>query len=246
MTLKSLKVYFTILLLNGLYAADLYGQNNAPSIYQYFDKAIGTKNLAFNNGTIHSNPYRSVDKTHRYYGTGNYVLGTIVYDGQSYSGVYLKYDLLADRPVVKLDGENNTMGFNMIPEKTASFQIGIVTFKNLDSDATHPKEIKGFYEESIIGTDLILYTKHLKDRIEVLRNDGVFNTYIDKYQFIIKYKDGWHIVNSQKDIAGIFPDLTANISEYYRVNAGIEKSDPNQFTKNLMKQIDNFLMNPTH
>lgn len=83
------------------------------ALYRALDQKIGQKNLGLNNGTIHSNPYRLENKTFRYL-LNDYAKGTLFYDGQWYPEVWLKYDLLQDVVIVKLDGEFNKTGINLI------------------------------------------------------------------------------------------------------------------------------------
>jgi hypothetical protein len=235
-----MKSCFCIAISVFFYSLGSFGQNAAnASLYNAFDKVSGRKNSGLCNGTIYMNPYRSADNTHRYYGTDKYTLGDVVYDNQPYFDVLLKYDLLEDGLIVKMDGNNN-MGFNLIPEKIASFHIDDRTFANLDLVKPHPDYIKGFYEESASGL-LKLYTKYGKERKEVLTGEVVLNTYYPKYDFILAYKNSWYKVNSQKDVTEIFPDYTNSIADYYLMHAALEKSDAKQFMKNLFGYINSLL-----
>jgi hypothetical protein len=155
--------------------------------------------------------------------------------------VPLKYDLLNDELVVKLDGENNNLGFNPVKAKVAFFYINGMKFANVELDPSHPEFAKGFYEQTDAGDDLILYTKHYKDRIEVLTHDVVLNKYLEKNDFILKYKNGWYKMNSQKDAVRIFPDFENKIVRFYKNNGPLERSDRKQFTKNLAVYLHTLL-----
>jgi hypothetical protein len=238
---------FHLLCLLALTACVSYGQKKSNgSLYAEFAKTFQAKNLGLNNGKIHFNSYRSIDKTHRYFGPDQYRIGQVYFDGQPYLNVYFKYDLLNDELVVKLDGEANQLGFNPVKEKISSFYINELKFVNLDLDISHPEFIKGFYEQTNVGDDLTLYTKHYKDRFEVLTKDVVLNKYVEKNTFILKYKDSWHEVSSEKDAARAFPDFQNKIADFFKTNAPLEKSDRKQFMKTFVAYLNNLLQTPSN
>jgi hypothetical protein len=233
---------FHLLCLFALTACVCYSQKkNTSSLYAEFDKTFQAKNSGLNNGKIHFNPYRSIDKTHRYFGPDQYRIGYVYFDGQPYLNVYFKYDLLNDELVVKLDGEANNLGFNPVKDKVESFYINMAKFVNLDLDASHPDFIKGFYEQTEASPDLSLYTKHYKDRIEVLTKEIVLNKYIEKNEFTLKYKGNWHKMNSEREAIKIFPALENKIVDFFKMNAPLEKSDRKQFMKNFVFYLNNLL-----
>ncbi len=240
MKVEAKRSFFVLAAVALLACLRMSGQEKAPnSLYTIFDKAVQAKNSGLNNGKIHFNPYRSIDKTHRYYGADQYVPGAVFFDGQFYSGVALKYDELNDELVVKLDGETNQMGFSPVKAKTAAFDLDGLRFVNLDRVA-HPDFASGFYEETQTGT-ITLYTKHSKNRFEVLTNERVFNRYIEKYNYIIYYKNNWYEINSWRDAVKAFPSYESSISDFYQKNSGLEKSDENQFMKKLAAFINNLV-----
>jgi hypothetical protein len=213
-------------------------QRNELSVYEAFDNTIGRKNLALNNGTIHTNPFPSIDETHRYFGKNEYTSGSVFYDGQPYN-VSIKYDILKDFAIVKLDGENNQLGFNLISDKTQWFYIGDKKFVNLTA-MSHPQFVSGFYEETLAG-ELTLYTKHSKAQVEVLTNEKVFYKYYEKNEFVLRYNNQWYKIDSKKDLAEILTHFENEISDFSLMNSGLEKSDRNQFMKNLVRYINNLL-----
>lgn len=229
---KSPGKFFTLIPAFLLAAAASFGQNKKEAtLYEAFDKTIQAKNAAFNNGKIHFNKFRSADKTHRYYILPDFTFGELTFDGQTYGNISLKYDLLKDELVVKLEGEGNKMGFSPVKPKTNGFTINGVKFKNLDL-VTHPDFVNGFYEESSFG-NLTLYTKHIKDQFDILTGETVFYTYKERQDFLFSYADAWYKIDSQREVAKVFPSLEQQISEFYRTNAPLEKANLGQFMKKL-------------
>lgn len=224
--------FFTLILALLLAVTDFFGQNKKEAtLLETFDKTVQVKNAAFNNGKIHFNKFRSADKTHRYYVSPDFTIGKLTFNGQPYGNLSLKYDLLKDELVIKLEGEGNKMGFNPVKPKIEEFTINGIKFKNLDL-VSHPGYVNGFYEESVFG-NLILYTKHIKDQFDVLTGETVLYTYKERQDFLLAYAGEWYKIESQRDVVKAFPSCEQQISEFYRTNAPLEKANRNQFMKKL-------------
>ena len=235
------------MLLQLSFSNSILGQNsvNQP-LYNYFDGIIGKQNLYLNNGTIHINTLRSSDKTHRYFNADQYVLGFIEYDGQPYADVYLKYDELKDIVIAKAQGENNTLGINLITDKTAYFKIYDKTFVNLNHNTTAPKFINGFYEKEIVSKNITLYTKYRKDNIEVLKSNGVFYKYEESNNYVFEYQSKLYELRSKSDAIRVFPSLEKDIDAFYNKSTVLENSDRKLFYKTLLTNIGSLLPNSTH
>jgi hypothetical protein len=219
-----------------------FGQNpEDDALYAFFDKNVGKKNLGINNGTVHSNAYRSENKSFRYL-VDDYRKGSIFYDGQYYPEVYLKYDLYKDVVIAKLDGENNKVGINLIQEKTDYFLLENKKFVNLNS--LDIADIKGYYEENIFNEALKLYTRHSKDRIETLQDNGAFSRFEPSESFVLNYNNLWYMVKTESSLTRIFPGLSEQISRFYSVNVSFRNTNPKQFMKDLVKHIDFLLQKP--
>ena len=216
-------------------------KNSNPQRYAAFDNVFQSKNAAFNNGTIHFNRFQSVDGTFRYFKSSEFLIGSIVYDGQRYDNVWLKYDLLKDQLIIKLDGERNQMGFEIVKSKVESFDIGALTFKNLDL-GEHPEFISGFFEETDAG-QIVLYTKHTKDQFASLTNEKVVYRYVEKFAYVFFYENSFYRINSQRDLAKAFPEFDSEIAGFYSENAPLEQSDKNQFMKKLAFRLNQLTNN---
>jgi hypothetical protein len=208
------------------------------ALYNRFDSSVGKNNLGINNGTIHMNTLRSADETNRYYPADRYNIGTIVYDGQPYTDVSLKYDILKDIIIAKTaDGKGN-LGINLITEKVAQFTLNGKKFVNLNYDGKSPK-FSGFYEEDVLTSKLSFYTKYRKDNIEVLRNEGVFYKYAASTNFVFRYLNQLHPISSQSDAVRVFPQFEKEISDFFVRNTVLEQSDKKLFFMTLLKQLHN-------
>lgn len=238
-----IKKYFPLLF--GMIALVTSAQNTT-AISTQFDQTIGRNNLGYNNGTIHINSLRSANDTHRYFNTDKYIIGTLVYDGQVYTDIPLKYDLLKDIAVAKIDGENNALGINLITHKTNYFQFGGKKFVNLNyQNAARPKFIEGFYEEDLLSDQFAFYTKHAKESSEVLRTNGVFYQYELSRKFVFQYQNVFYRLNSKGDVVSVFPQFEKEIDVFFERNTALANENLQLFYLTLLKQINDSLPKPT-
>jgi hypothetical protein len=216
--------------------------NTEKVLYNWYDTVKGKESIDLNNGSLHVNPYKTLGDNTMYYIADKYSKGSISYDNQSYYNVNLKYDLYRDIIVFNPYGQPENIGVNLIQEKTKSFSLNGKNFANLSTYQTPLQEyIKGYFEELIIGNEIILYTKHHKDILEFINNDHIYYSFSEKNNFILKYKNAFHQINSKKEIALVFPQYKKNINTYYSQNKKMEKSNKALFTENILNFINGFL-----
>ena len=219
-------------------------QTKENSLNEVFDKAIGKGNLGINNGTLHLNNLRSFDMTHRYM-VNNYISGDVLYDGQTYTNVSLKYDLLKDILIAKAYNNDN-LGINLITAKTNYFVMNGKRLVNLNFNTTNnPKFIAGFYELNDIDNKLTLYIKHHKEAVEVLTQEGISYKFTATNEFIVGFKGQYFKFDNQSDAEKVFPDFENEIDNFYD-NAALEKENKVLFLKTLLKKLSNLLQNQTN
>lgn len=217
----------------------------SQSLYSYFDRSIGLKNLGINNGPIHQNPFRVSDQSHRYYGNDKYILGNVIYDGQPYTDQNLKYDIFKDVLVAKINDPNNLLGIDLINAKTESFTMDQKAFVNLGLLTQKPSFVKGYYEVYHPEAPIALYIKHRKDQIEVLRSDGLFYKYQNAFDFVMAYQGNFFKVNDERDLIRIFPAVENAIRDYAYVNRDTQLSNPPQFMKIMADYVNNLIQKDT-
>ncbi|KAF2334417.1 hypothetical protein [Flavobacterium daemonense] len=253
--MKNYQKKYTSLILFGVFfnIFSIHSQTSTSnnSLYNWFDKAFEKENLPIYNGTRHINYYRTLDNTHSYYVSANYSSGDVEYEDQTYYNLDLKYDINNDILVFKPKGKFDYLGINIIKEKTASFTIQNKHFVNINyNGASCPDYMSGYYQEIVYSKNNILYIKHHKNRSKVIDtksvSDDVQNstdTFTEKNEFVLKYKDTYYKIASKSDVIKIFPELKSKIKNYYSTNKQLEEVDNKVFVENLIKEINNFLPN---
>ncbi len=211
------------------------------SLYDYFDEAVGKDNLNINNGIIHSESFRPLEGKNRYY-IDEFNLGDISFEGQIYSNVNLKYDILVDQVIYKQNGSSENVPINLITDKVDYFFIKNKKFVNLKEESVKfPSIIKGIYEETYIGDNVSLYIKHTKEKVKSFQADIIYYNFIYKIGYILKYNNYFYKVETEKDFKKIFPNFKKEINNIYNTDKNLERSNKPQFMENLTKQINGLL-----
>jgi hypothetical protein len=232
-----------VLLFIALNVFKTHSQTNSDiTLYTKFDSIAGKENLGLNNGTLHTNPYKTIDNNNMYFIANKYSVENVIYDGQPYYNVNLKYDIYRDLLVYNPFGQADYIGINLIPEKTSSFSFHEKKFINLSLQKKNLQEyIKGYYEEITISNEINLYVKHHKNILEIIGNEFIYYSFSDNDNFLIKHKETFSKMNTKKDIINIFPQYKSEINNYYNKNKSMEKSNKTIFLQNLLTNINGFL-----
>lgn len=231
-------LYFLILLGLFLNIYSIHSQtNNEVSTYNWFDKNLGIESLDFKNGPAHLNFDKTANNQNRYY-IDDFKNGSMMYNGQDYFDLYLKYDIYTDELVLRPYTETNTTQINIIKDYVSSFKIGNQKFTNI-KELSSPNFKKGYYEEVILANNTILYIKYYKERNNVVGENAFYIGYLLKYDYILLKDKDFYLINDKKDIIKLYPDDKRKINDFYFKNRNLKKEDPSLFIKNLMTYINN-------
>ncbi|WP_414000206.1 hypothetical protein ACMDB5_06545 [Flavobacterium sp. W1B] len=239
--MKKIKKKPYLIILFGLFlnTFNTYSQNNNEAlIYNWFDKNIGIESLDFKNGSAHFNFDKTVDNENRYYITDGFRNGSINYNNQIYSNLYLKYDIYNDELILSPYSESNHTQISLLKENISSFKIGIEKFVNLKE--LNPNFKGGYYEEAPIGDDSILYIKYYKEKNDILKDNFFLIKFKQKNEYVLLKENKFILINDKKEIIKLFPDKKRKINDFFFMNTNLKKDDPGLFMKSLMKYINNF------
>lgn len=239
--MKKLQKELLFIILFGLLlnTSQIFGQNNNEILtYNWFDKNFGKESLDFNNGNGHLNFDQTINDHHRYYKTDEFKNGNIIYEGQSYFNLDLKYDLFNDQLVIRPYIESPYIQINLLKEKVDFFKIGNQKFVNLK---LLPHSLKtGYYEETVTGNNSILYIKYYKEKRDIIKDDHFLISYKQNSDFLLLKDNTFILINDKKEIIKLYPEQKRKIQNFFSTNKDLKKDNPGLFMKNLMKYINNF------
>lgn len=234
--------YLPLILLE-LCSMGLFSQNikTNPAYYNWFDSIIDISNTNLLNGITFKEKYKTLDGNNQYFLEYDFILGNLVYDGQPYFDVQMKYDLSGDDLIIKLStSKSGQFAIQLIKDHVIEFQIDHHLFINsnsLNSDLS-ALDKKGFLEVIYQSKTISVYKKHIKNS-EQRRNDRfAYTKFISKTMYYIDYGNTFHVLRSKKDMIQIFPDLKKNITDFYSKNRPLLKYNYNAFLRKLMEHLN--------
>jgi len=216
--------------------------SNDINTYNWFDTTVGRSNLDINNGVPHTNSFRTLNTDIHLYLINKYELGRVTYENQTYYDVKLKYDIYRDILVLNPDGGSENIGINLIQNKVSSFSIKDKNFiKRERKTEDIPEATTGYYEESKIAPELVLYIKHHKDMQKTIYESSLYFTFKENNSYFIDLKGKIYAIRGKSDLVKLFPEQKKQINGFYLLNRELRNSDLDQFMKNLMKYTFNSL-----
>ena len=177
-------------------APDTAGLVSALALYE---RTLATS-LPIYRGSIYTDYHRGVSG-HPFWLSDDWENGKLLYDGQWYPNVYLRYDIMQD--IVLLQGYDErgylvSLQINQL--KTQAFEITNLTFVHEQSGAVAEKLGKGFYELHYDGRVRVLVKrkKSLQQKVSHNRIDMEFQErtrlYIEKEENVYPIKGRGRII----------------------------------------------------
>lgn len=218
----------------------LYGQeiSNKALTYNWFDKIVGAENLGISNGIEYVERHRTINEKHKFFKSFDFLPGSVVYDGQPYFNVDLKYNVYDDLLIGRITNSLGKTILQLHKDKIKSFIIDGHEFINVPK---HEGLEAGFYEVLAKNDVLYLLTKHLKEQNTILDKEFVYHEFepdIPKYAFV--YNDTYTLIKKE-NIIQLFPEREENINEFYSTYSLMLNSNLELFLTNLFQEITSIL-----
>ena len=211
--------------------------NSENNIYETYDKIVGLDNTGLYNGTEFTDAFLNTDGSYRYFKGFDYSKGSVIYNGQKYVNVSLKYDLLEDNLLVRSDDNLSIFNVKLIPEFVNSFSIYNNNFVRLTGTNLNISG-SGFFESAYIGNDLSLYIKHTKKKKDKALKSGIQYKFSEVNFYVLKTNGKYHLVNSEKDIEKILPEKKEEIRSFSKSYNALYKSNRDSYMAKLVKYLD--------
>ncbi len=240
MSSKKIKLTFSLLAFIGFGA---FSQNNSQNIiYETYDKIVGLDNTGLFNGTEFTDIFLNTDGSYRYFNGFDYTKGSVKYNDQYYSNVFLKYDLLEDNLLTHSNDNLSIFNVKLIPELINSFSIYNRNFIRLENTNLGLSG-NGFFEIGFLGKDIALYIKRTKKKKDKPLKNGVQYQFSEDNFYVLKTDGHYNIVGKAKDVWEILPEKEGQIREFSKSYKALSKSNPDSFMIKLIQYLDGSVQN---
>ncbi len=206
---------------------------------QWFDQQIGIENTTLYKGIIYRETYRTINDKVKFYKSPQWFDGSVVYSGQLFSNIQLKYDVFGDQLIVKQLDRLGGGGLLLFKDKVSEFVIDNTVFVNV-KDIPKSSEFAGFYELLLdLDNDTRLLAKHFKN--DFVRKDrrATYYEFIDlENEYVLEHGRSYYRVNSKKELLKVYPEAKKAIDSFYQKNKRLRSRDMDAFMVALINSLE--------
>lgn len=234
---NTLKRIYSILAILFFTAIHLNAQTSSrDEIYRTYDQIVGLENTGLYNGTEFTDLYLNTDGTFRYLMGFDYIKGSVMYKGQYYVDVLLKYDLLEDNLITQSNDNLSIFNVKLIPEFVSEFSLHNLHFVKLSGI-----DKNGFFEYAFNGDSIDLYIKRASRKREKVLKSGIQYSFKQSNYYLMAYNAKFNKVETIKDVTRAFPEIKSEIKAFHQSFRSVYKRDRDVFMKNLTAYLDSLL-----
>ena len=208
------------------------------AFYKWFDATVGLDNTGLLNGTAYTKKYRSENGNHEFYSSSSFQAVDLVYDGQHYFDIAMKYDIHDDEIIVKIPTQTSAYTIQLIKDKVYGFSINDSNFISIRNLANN----NGFYEVIFKNSNLAFFKKNIKTSNKYISGRSTFYSFKNKDEYLLRLKNQYHkITKSKKSLIRLFPENKREINSFYKSENKLLTLNYDLFMKNLMKELDTII-----
>lgn len=227
--------HFSLLFFILFYPALLLGQEQ-PELLKWFDSQIGIENSSLLNGTAYVDRHRTINSKNKLFGNAAGT-GSVLYDGQWYPDLQMRYNIYDDVLVVQLQSGMGLNIIELVKEKVERFNLNGTPFTNVLHQG-NAAGIAGFHEvlwED--GTFQVLKKHALRLNEKRDRQISYFEFEPIEGHYAFTYKEQSYLLRSRNDLVKILPQYRNEVEDYYRSNRSVRRSRPENFYINLFREL---------
>lgn len=200
--------------------------NIEPQYFNWFDKEVQRKNTSLFNGVEYIELYRTINDKHKFFGTSEFQMGSLVYDGQFFDQVPLKYDLDADNLLLNVGYNYPYPILILFKSKIQSFSLQGADFIQVPENTEALGE-GGFYEVLYKEATITLLKKNTKKRFKRIRGNTLYYEFMLEGGYALHYDGIYYEISNKKDLIRIWPQHKEFINENF--NSALRKIDEDTF-----------------
>ena len=234
-----LYLVFPALVLGIFCIGGLRGQEpEETSIYSQFDMSIGPINSGIFAGFAYKEEFRVLGHKHKFFYSPDFLLGSVIYDGQSYFDYDMKYDVYGDELLLYHPMVNGSQAVQLIKERVTSFKIESHRFVNLPKQTGNELPVSGFLEVLLVGDHFTFYKKHRKRILKKSDRKLLYHEFKDRSAYYISLDNELTQVKSLVHIVALFPEYRKQLNDIAVKYKELKKSDLEYYFTAVLSDLD--------
>ena len=230
--------HFLLVVVLSIFIGQLKAQENTNSTYlNWFDDKVGIENTALYQGIVYREAYRTINEKVKFYKSAQWYNGSVLYSGQPFYNVLLKYDVFGDQLVLKQLDRLGGGAILLFKSKISSFWIEDTQFVHLRKEEIGA-EVAGFYELLWEDGSIRLFAKHQKN--DFVRKDrrAIYYEFVDRKKlYLLDLSGQYYPINRKKELIDVLPSLKKDIDKFYQTNKRLLNRDIDSFMISLIRSV---------
>ncbi|RYZ29978.1 MAG: hypothetical protein EOO10_04475 [Chitinophagaceae bacterium] len=173
------------------------------------------------NGKEHVGYLPSIEGS-AYYGSKEWLPGSLTLHGMLYKDALLKYDLVADEVIIL--HSNGFTGVTLFTPRVESFTLNNKRFVQL-ADHTTSGLKGGIYEELLRGK-LSLYVKRSKKIQQTILTNGIEKKFVDNSSHFILKEGNYYPIKNEKALTDLLSEKREEVTTWMKTSGINYKSNP--------------------
>ncbi len=243
-------LYFYLILLGCLncfttYAQQVQNLEEQSDYLSWFDEQVGIENTTLYEGIVFREKYRTINDRVKFFRSAQWLNGSVVYSGQLFTDLLLKYDVFEDQLLIKQLDRLGGGAMLLFKDKVSSFVIEGTQFVNI-IDPNIDRSLNGYFE-LLWSNDIRLYAKHRKDDLVRKDRSAPYYEFIDrKKEYLLEIGNDHFSINKKRDIQLLFPVLKKEVDSFYQKNKRLQSRDIDAFMISLVRTFENQMRQGTN
>ena len=185
----------------------------AISIYS---SEIGRNSMVYT-GSGYYDPHNG-RKGHQYFIDDYWEQGSLIYEGQAFDSIFLKYDVYMDLLLIENFNSNGFLSpIHLYGPKVSSFELMGYSFIRLEKDTI--SNIKtGYYNQMYKSKDMEVLVKRRKEIVDSNEVNSFRKKFIEKDRYYIKKNEMFYRVKKKRAILKVLEDRKKEIKSFIRKN----------------------------
>lgn len=204
-------VHSFILLLTWCMSVSGQPDQSHEELYLLFDKIVGIENSVLHYGNVYEETHRVKSKRTKFFPGPEFVSGSLVFDGQSYFDLPLKYNVYDDELLMQVEQKLGGDILKLHRPSISSFVVSDHLFFNLNDH----KITSGFYELMIEKPSFSLFKKHRKSLRQLLGEKLVFYEFLEEdASYFLYYRNKYSSIPTIEALASLFPNHEVELTAF--------------------------------
>jgi len=203
---------------------------------------LGHTNSGMFKGVADTETFRVLNERHPFFKYTDFTLGSLVYDGQPYFEVELRYNVYQESLFTRNTEAIGTPPMRFDKHKVTQFTIDGHAFRNMGTGDTGDNRL-GFLEVLLENDSLALYKRYTKKIFKRTDEKLVYYEFKDGHSYYVQYAKTYFSLKKASELNAIFPEHKKSLKTIRDRHEDLRKTNPDSYMKSILLDLYGLMTN---